>query len=133
MRIAKFNLIDCTSWNYQVITIIKRKLPIHRAQHALAFMYKNHFIRIGVFIKIVLHTLLRCRQYDVTIVIDQYRYPAFQKILCRLNVKPFEAAMFQHFFFGYSGSNTDLRFCFDDLCGWIVMIQQRIVIGKTFR
>ena len=66
LLLIKFNLVNRSSWNDQIIAITKFKVAIHRFQHSASFMNKNHFIRIGILIKIILHAFLSVLpgQYD---------------------------------------------------------------------
>src|SRR5690606_18626059 len=72
--IRKFNLVNSTSWDHEVITIVKRQFSIHRAQYSFALMHKNHFIRISIFVEILFHAFLRCSQHNMTIIVDEHRY-----------------------------------------------------------
>ena len=67
---------------------------------------------------------LWCCQYNMTIIIDQHRFPALQKILFRFYIKSVKTAVLKHFFFCYCWRHINLWFGFDDLCGWMYMIQQ---------
>ena len=52
-----------------------------------SFMHKDHFIGIGIFIKIILHAFLRCCQYNMAIIVHQYRFSALQVIFFRLDLE----------------------------------------------
>src|SRR5687768_1698217 len=82
--VMKLYLINGPAWNYQVIAIGKGQFAIHGTQYTRSFMYEDHFIGIGIFIKIIVHAFLRCGQYNMAIVVDQHRRAALQKIHSRL-------------------------------------------------
>src|SRR5687768_4239270 len=96
-------------------------------------MHKDHLVSIGIFKKIIADTLLRGSQHYMQVIIDEHRDPAVQVILDRFDPEPFERTVLQHFLLGYFRRYIYRLFGFDDLRGWMYMIQQRIVIGKAFR
>src|SRR4029078_9939029 len=120
----EFNLIDRSPWQNNIITITKCQFSILRMHCATAFMHKDHFIRVGILIKIIFGSALRSCQHDMTIVIYQHWHPALQKFSAGVYMKSLKATMLQHFFFSHLRTNIHLWFCFYYLCWWMTMIKQ---------
>ena len=64
----------------------------------------------------------------MTIIVDQNRLSAFQKILFRLNFKSFKTPVLQHFFFCNFWRHIYSCISFDDFRWRMTMIQQGIII-----
>jgi len=126
------DLINCSPWYDQIIPIPKVDIAVHSGECTTAFMHKYHFISVCIFIKVSIHALLWCCQYNMQIAIYQDGFAAGQEIAFRLYFETFKAAVLQHVFFCYNGLHIYRRIRFNNLRGWVIVVQQRIIIAKAF-
>src|SRR5688572_14039180 len=125
-------LVNSAAWYHEIVAICESQFTVHGAQRAAAFVHKDEFVGIGIFIKIILHAFLRRCEYYMAIVVDKDWLAALQEIFFRFYIETFKAAMFQHFFFGHLGCSIVWCIGADDICGRMAVIHQRIIVGKTF-
>ena len=87
---VKMNLINHSTGNNKVIPIFEPQFPQHGFQDTCAFMDKQQFIGIRIFIKIFHHGLFGCCQWDMNIGIEQHYTSTFQIIVHGLYFKTLE-------------------------------------------
>ena len=127
------DLIDSSPRQYNVIAIRKGQLTVRRTNLSAALVHEDHLIGIRVLIEIIGSAIPGCRQYDVTIIVHQYRYAALQVIIHRRNLEALQAAVLEHFFLRHLRRHIHLRLRTNDLRGRMTMIQQRIIIAESLR
>ncbi len=95
-------------------------------------MYEDDLVGVGIFEEITLHAFLGGGEYNVTIIVHQHRYAGCQIVRCRRDAESFEAAMLQHPFLGDLRCHADRFIGGDDAGRRMTVIQQGIIIRKTF-
>ncbi len=129
---VKFELVNRSPWDHEVIPVTETDFSESCFQYASAFMDKNHLIGLAILVKIIGHGMTRCRQRDVKITVDQYRFPALQVIVLRFDVEPDQAGMFQMFFPGNLWFYRIRLTEFLNNGRRVTMVNQRIQTGKSF-
>lgn len=78
---VEFYLINCASWDDQVIAIGEFDAAIDCFQSSGADMDKNYFIGIGILIEIIFHGIQWRGEANIQIVIDENMFAALQIII----------------------------------------------------
>src|SRR5207248_6128557 len=86
---------DCSSWNNEVVAILKINFSIKSFQHAASFVNKNQFIGIGILEEVICNRFLRSSKRNLQIVIYKNRFFAFDIIILCIYLKSAKAMMFQ--------------------------------------
>src|SRR5258708_5780476 len=103
IRVVKMDLVNSPPRYHQVIPITEIQLAIKGLQHPTAPMNKDHLIGIRIFVKIIFHTALRRRQYNMAVAVHQHRLAALQVIGGRGHLEPLKATGLLHLLFSYPG------------------------------
>src|SRR5437868_12856578 len=122
IRIVKFDLVDRSPWQNDIIAVTEAKFAVLRMDGTVTFMYKDHFISIGILIKISAGSAFRGREYNMAIVIHQHGHTTLQVLPAGLHLESFKATMLEHLLFCDLRRYINLWLSFDDLRWRITMV-----------